>query len=186
MITFEEIWKLTGPLGHWPTFWEHESGLLYKCLCQLPPNSTLVEIGCEFGRSTSILAQVARDQGHSLTLIDPYINANRENSIKCCADMLKQVGAPYTFHHMRTDEVPLDKLPTSIDLLHVDGGHYRAELWYDLTVVAVRVRSGGFLCCHDYGESSQGDVNACVDEFVALDGWTRFDHVGGLVAWRRA
>jgi len=191
MLTFEEIWKFTDTVGIWSTFQKHEAELFYQALSMIPEKSTVVEIGCEFGRSTSILAQAAKERGHRLTLIDPFVDSNQNpvpgmTSIKSCINMLCQVAAPFTLHCMKTKEVPLQDLPSQIDFLHIDGDHRKEALSYDLYNVANGVKEGGFLACHDYDPAGTcPDVFPTLNEFVALGGWTKFGYVGGLGVWRR-
>ena len=191
MLTFEEIWKFTDTVGIWSTFQKHEAELFYQALCLIPEKSTVVEIGCEFGRSTSILAQATKERGHRLILIDPFVDSNQnpvpqETSITSCINMLRQVATPFTLYCMKTKEVPRLEIPFPIDFLHIDGDHRKEALSYDLDAVASHVKNDGFLACHDYDPAGTcPDVFPTLNEFVALGGWMKFGYVGCLGVWRR-
>jgi len=161
-MTFEDIWELTKGISEERTFSRTSSLAFYWALSSLKKESTILEIGCENGRSTSILAQVAKENQHRLYLIDPFV---AEESFFHCTDMLKGVGVPFVLFKMRNEEALRYTLP-SIDFIHVDGDHSAESLMVDCQLLS-RVTRGGFACFHDYG----WDVKSTVDRFILNELW---------------
>ena len=69
-MNFEEILKQMDSIGGY--FWAEEARQLYEHTVKLPRGSMVVESGCLFGRSTSVLATVAKEKNLTLYVIDNW------------------------------------------------------------------------------------------------------------------
>lgn len=181
-MTFEAIMQVTAGVSSHAAFEEAECRLFHVALEQLPPQSNIVEVGVEFGRSSSIIAQVALERGHRVTFIDPFVDPA---SLAPFVQLMQRIGLSYTLHVARTAEVPMHHLPLPIHFLHVDGDHTRAGIETDFQKLLPRVAVGGYVCCHDYGRDSLPDVWAVCNEQLVLPEWMLAAHAGTLGVWRR-
>lgn len=131
----------------------------------------VLEVGCEFGHSTTVLAHAVRERCAGLVCIDPFVtNVESGPGPKFLAAMLK-LGYPFTLHVMRTRQTGTWMLPSVIGFLHVDGGHEEDEVSIDCETLLWRVAVGGRAAFHDYGHDSLPGVMKVADEFTAGDGW---------------
>lgn len=174
---FDEVYKLTDTISSETAFSKEESFAFYMALAGLDPGSTILEVGCEFGRSTSILAQMAVAEGHRLVLIEPIVRPE-------LIAMLAALRVCYTLHAMPTDATTYDELPYVVDFLHIDGDHSRDAVQLDCEKLLPLVVPGGLACFHDYGRESLPEVKPAVDAALALnvDGevWEQAGMVGTL------
>ena len=71
-------------------------------------------------------------------------------------------------HIIKSDSVAaaLDFKPGSIDLVFIDGDHSYDGARRDIIAWLPKVRSGGWLCGHDYAHPEQGEVKRAVDELI--------------------
>ncbi len=181
MITFDTLWSFTKHVSYETAFHETEGRAFYDTLLTLDPGSQLVEVGIQHGRSTSILAQVARDAGHKLFLIDPM-----PESTFC--PMMDHLGVAYHLVALRTEDVPAALLPEVIDFVHIDGDHSADGITIDCLRLLPRVRRGGYACFHDYRQQSLPEVEPTVNKFVCngTGEWKQVSFTHSLLIVRRA
>lgn len=186
-MNFEDVYKLTDTISSETAYSREESEALFNVLDLIPPESTIIEVGCEFGRSTSILAQVAVERNHKLILIDPFITGGHPWAR--CMNMLLTVRPKFTLHCMKTNEVNPELLPRDVGLIHIDGDHTLMGVYRDINCLAWRVKSGGFACFHDYGRESLPDVKLAISKYLytafAESSITKTNTVGTLHIARR-
>jgi predicted O-methyltransferase YrrM len=195
MKTFDEVMNITQDVSGSPALENVEAKGLYDASLEVPTGGLVVEIGCELGRSSSILAQVGAGRFHTVH-IDPYIE--HPEYLKSWADTMHRVGGTdhaFTLFCMRTEQAAwyLDKLG-SIDLAFIDGDHEYPGVKTDLRLVADKIRPGGLLTAHDYAGSSvelNGQPNyplpgvkKALDEYID-DRWETVGVFGSLGVWRR-
>lgn len=181
MISFEQVMELTSQVSAPAAFEEPCCRLMYDTVASLQPGSTIVEVGVEYGRSTSILAQVAKDQGHRLILIDPFVDPL--SGVKAM-EMLVRVGCEFTLHKMPTMSLE-GRAMQHTHLLHIDGDHTREGLSDDCDYWLPWVVKGGFACYHDFGRDSLPDVYPVVNQYMTADMWEPVAVANTLGVWRR-
>lgn len=184
MISFDEAMRLTNTISTPASLQVAECEALYEALCQLSVGATVVEIGCDVGRSTSLIFQVAA-ASHFFTIhIEPW-QWFPERAKDWMALMCERCAyQPFVLLRMTTEEAVtlVEQLtPQGIDLAFIDGSHDYADVQKDLAIVASRVKSGGFLAAHDYPSSG---VSEAIDAFV-VQGWAKHSQAMGLGIWRR-
>src|SRR5947207_6852288 len=112
-MTFDEAWAYTSTISSETAFSEQEGRALFTTvLTGLARASTIVEVGCEYGRSTSLLAQAVKADQHRLILIE---SAPKPELLQ----MLNHIGVLYTLHAMKTEHVSDDLLPSGLNLVHI-------------------------------------------------------------------
>ena len=184
MKTFEEVMALTSTTGDFYCFQPPECQAMYETLCELPDGATIVEVGCDRGRSSSIIHQVAQAKSFLSIHIDPW-----QSYPDRAKDWMEMTSERCSYHpiillRMTTEEAAtfIEQLtPNGIDLAFIDGCHDQHVVERDLEIVASRVKQGGFLTAHDY---PSGGVTEAIDPFVA-SGWTKHKQAMGFGVWRR-
>ena len=151
----------------------------------MPDGAVLIEVGCDVGRSSSLIAQVAAARGFLTIHVDPW-----EEFKDRAKDWMENVAERCEWHrfvvlHMTTEaaEVHIRRLtPDGVDFAFIAGCHDPDVVARDLEVVAARVKVGGFLLAHDY---PSGGVTEAVEPFVEAGGWTKHKQAQGMGVWRR-
>lgn len=182
--TYDEVMSITSPISVVNILQIVECQAMFDVLYELPDESTLIEIGCDVGRSSSLISQVAAAKNFMTIHVDPWFEFEdrakqwMENVAERCE------WHPFIVLHMTTEAaaVHIERLtPDGIDFAFIDGCHDQPVVERDLQIVASRIRSGGYLLTHDY---PSGGVSEAVDPFVAK-GWTKHKQAYGLGIWRR-
>lgn len=183
MIPFPEAMQITSTVSSITAFDDDECRALYDLCCQVRHGGIVVEIGCQMGRSSSIILQCARDRYHSFH-IDPWVEdpAYREAWMR----MAHGIGVPHAVFSMTTEQwmrLPL-KL-RHVDLMLIDGDHERDGVRIDTEVADDIISDGGILCAHDYRRDSLPAVTEVLDKFAVTPEWTLVNVAGTLGVWRR-
>jgi predicted O-methyltransferase YrrM len=182
--TFDEVMILTSTIAHIHILQVVECQAMYETLCELPDGAALIEVGCDHGRSSSVITQIAAAK-HFLTIhIDPW--EEFKDRAKQWMEMMSErcLWHPFILLHMTTKaaEAHIARLtPDGIDFAFIDGSHDTGIIELDLEIVASRVKPGGFLLMHDY---PSGGVTEATEAFVAT-GWTKYKQAYGLGIWKR-
>lgn len=182
--TLEEVMTLTSTLANIHSLQLVECAAMYEVLCQLPDGATIVEVGCDVGRSSSIIFQLASAKNFLTIHIDPW-RWFPERAREWLGMMNERCAyQPFVLLRMTTEEAAplIERLtPQGIDLAFIDGAHDQPVVERDLAIVASRIKPGGFLTAHDY---PSGGVTEAIDPFVA-SGWEKYNQAFGFGVWRR-
>ena len=143
-----------------------------------------VEVGCQLGRSSSVLAQLSRAIGFRTVHIDPY--TDQTEWLQAWVKMMYELAGTFCLLCMRTEQArPYLAEFSLVDLAFIDGDHQQHAVEVDLHLVAEAVRKGGLLVAHDYASESEGPgVRAAIDPFVA-EGWEYLGTTVTMGVWRR-
>lgn len=172
-----------------------EAAMLYQWAKQLPPNSTVVEIGCYGGLSTSYLATGCRENGSKIVSIDPFnsrLDQQDELSDECVSlenkpsraevlARLKERGFDKNVELIEgfSQEV-VKSWKGSINFLWIDGNHDQAyEDYVDWSpFLAPRAR----VAFHDaHPRYGLPQVAEAVRKVFSSDDWCELEHVKGIV-----
>lgn len=198
--TFEEVHALTNTVSSPVLLQPWEAELLHKVCSEVTSGGIFVEIGSHYGRSSSLILQMAKAIGFNTIHIDPYADNDdyhgQEEILVGWKKLMNSIGHPYCLHRMKTKDA-VELLPSQIDVGYIDGDHTGQGVLIDLRVVADRIKVGGFLLAHDYGktpltpnapESEWGerfpDVSQVINDYVA-SGWEAFGLAETMGAWRK-
>jgi len=166
-------------------FWERASAVMCGGL--------VVEVGCQYGRSSSLIGQAQALRGFNAVHIDPYLSLEGERwvyhpeIVTSWVKMRLSINKPFTLLCMKTEEAEwhLERLcRDGIDLAFIDGDHEREAVEIDMALVGSRIKSGGVMMCHDYPHVSFPGLAHAVDAFTA-NGWTKEGQYDSLGIWRR-
>jgi predicted O-methyltransferase YrrM len=182
--TLDEVMSITSTVSQNSILEPVECAAMYDTICQLPDGATIVEVGCDLGRSSSIILQLAKPKNFLTIHIDPW-RWFPERAGAWLSTMNERCAYhPFILLRMTTEEaVSIIKAlsPQGIDMAFIDGSHDQPLIVTDLTAVASRIKPGGFLTAHDYPSAGVAEE---VDKFVA-SGWTKHNQAGGFGVWRR-
>lgn len=182
--TLSEVMELTRTVSSSTAFSDEECAKLYELCCDQQALSNVVEIGCQLGRTSSIIAQVGKAVGYRSVHIDPY--TSQYEYLAPWIKMMHGIGNPFTLHCMRTDQAKRWLYDTDpIDLLLIDGDHTTHGVKTDCMVAAELVRFCGVMAAHDYCQPSLPDVKQVMDAYATEPKWKAIGVYGTLGAWRR-
>lgn len=163
--TFDEVMKLTNLISSETAFDPTECRLYYETLCQAIYNhGEFVEVGLQFGRSSSIALQIAKAFGVHYTGIDPFIEPP-EAFTAWTGLLLAVKPMNSTLYVGKSGDFNGDHLTASCIL--IDGDHSEEQVYADADQYIDYLRVGGFLCFHDYQRASLPGVTKAVDRFIA-------------------
>src|SRR5882724_13312541 len=70
--TFDEVMTLTSTISTYEVFQPAECEAMYDTLLLLPDGATIVEVGCDYGRSSSLIFQLAKAKNFLTIHVDPW------------------------------------------------------------------------------------------------------------------
>jgi cephalosporin hydroxylase len=181
-LTFETALDLTRSVGSNASYEDDALEMLWHAASSLPGGSAIVEIGCEYGRSTSLLVQLIKERSYQAPhIVDPFYTYKGDAAQKFIRTMIK---AGYPFHlHVMTTAQAYDSLPNRIDLVHIDGDHSTEGVTVDCRLLLPRVNRGGYAVFHDYGTESLPEVKPVVDRYTKT--WTKIGKKGTCFVVRK-
>lgn len=174
---------------------DQESEALIALVKQYVPeyDGVIVEVGCEYGKSTSEFAHAVRDkQDTRIISVDLFPDDHH---------LAKQYGGLFNVWESNLQEsgvintpnlivIPMrgisweigEKWSAPIDLLFIDAGHHYEEVKKDIAAWVDHVKPGGVVAFHDvakidYAHPLHFEVARAVDEWHDdnKDEWQRFD-----------
>jgi len=182
--TFDEVMVLTSTISNIYCLQLVECEAMYETLCELPEGATIVEVGCDLGRSSSLIFQIAKAKNFLTIHIDPW-QCYQDRGKQWMEVMCERCSYhPFILLRMTTEEATtfIEQLtPQGIDLAFIDGSHDQDVVEKDLKIVASRIKPGGFLTAHDYPSAG---VAEAIDPFVA-NGWSKHKQAYGFGVWRK-
>lgn len=161
--------------------WNVVSGFLHEDeavqLQKLTRNKTVLEIGCLYGKSTVCIAEVAT-QIHTVDTFTvsgngaDQVDEINENIRKSFFDNI-QGYSNISLHEGRSD-IRVPELENEyFDVVYIDGSHIYEDVLCDIDLCWPKLKYGGIMLLHDYGERGWSGVNKAVDEFWRLTGVER-------------
>lgn len=185
-MTFEDTWqeaeKIVGYL------FKEEGHVLHNLAVQIPENGIIVELGSFCGKSSRILAEVARDKKSKLYCVDsfvPHFDGVPTPPEEALKSFTQHVLTPFY------DNVELIKLDTTeasryfkkqIDFIFIDADHSLDGVRLDCEHWLPMLKSGGVVAFHDY-HSDWKEVKQAADEFVG--GWHNVCNEFSIAAFKK-
>lgn len=191
MKTFEEVMTLTRTVSSPTALSDEEARALYEACTTVGFGGTVVEVGCQLGRSSSLIAQMAVGQFGSIH-VDPF--TDQPDFLRQWHEMMCKIGGRdhcYTHLCMRTHQAqPLLSLigGDELDLVYIDGDHEYPGVLVDLKILCPMLRGGGLLLMHDYGRDSLPGIYKAAQEYLNPKIPRKWEHLGvagTMSTWRR-
>lgn len=117
---------------------------------------TIVEIGVQQGRTTKYVLE-------NCPLIEKYIGVD-------ISDSSGVSDSRFVFMKMRSTTASLIFPSQSVDLVFIDADHSYESVKDDISHWKSKVKKGGILCGHDYGNEFHPGVKKSVDEHFGNNG----------------
>lgn len=180
-MTFDDAMILTRTVSSNAAFQDPECEAYFDILMTLPENALIVEVGLEYGRSSSIALQVAKERRLRYLGIDPFLDVDIYRQWQ---KMALKAGTDY---ELLTEPSRQAEISQSIQCILIDGDHSYDAVLDDLNHFAPKVIHCGYLLMHDYGRDSLPDVyRAALNYFGSWNPrWEELPTVGTLGIWRR-
>ena len=181
-MTLSDAMVLTNTVSSPTAFSDGECARYFELLSSLPEHALVVEVGLQFGRSSSIALQVCKANNLCYWGIDSFEEDN--DAMHKWIELAEKVGEPYTLSRLRSNAVIMRE---PIDLILIDGDHSYQGVTDDLNHFMPLVRREGYALFHDFGRHSLPEVYSAVRDY--MDGnqhWREQEHVETLGIWRRA
>ena len=144
-----------------------EMSVLYDYAIKCGRGANFVEIGSYFGRSSSLLGQVAKENDCHLTCIDIFVTKDQDGKspkLKFIENMAR-FDLEYELMEISSDKAS-EIYDREIDLLFIDGSHKYEWVKKDCQLWLPKLTPGRFVLFHDYVGSWVG-VKQAVDEETA-------------------
>ena len=185
---FNDIMLVTRDINPSAAIHDTEAWMIYQCCTQVPKDGLVVEVGCQMGRSSSIIIQMAQAIGFHNVHIDPY--TEQPTWLNEWTQMAYRVGGAwehaFTLLCMRTEQADwhLSKFG-EIDVAFIDGDHESNSVEVDMKLVAERIKEGGVLLAHDYACETWSGVKKAIDAYITPAKWESLGLFHTVGAWRR-
>jgi cephalosporin hydroxylase len=190
--TFEEVFAITDKVSGRAAFDVDECRAYYMILRELQRSSTVLEIGLQFGRSTSIVAQLQTPIGFSYVGIDPFIDPPEAQEVWFrLADRLRFAACVCpTKTAELSEEQRREVIGNVISVALVDGDHTAEGVGVDCDFVMPRIEPGGYLLFHDYGSNAswiqvKPTALSKIQEHGGEAAWKELPQVGQLGIFKR-
>ena len=179
MLTFEQAMELTRTISSPTAFEDDECRAYFDTLMSLEPDSLIVEVGLEYGRSSSIALQVAKERGLRYHGVDPTP-----------LDEWFELPRVLNFDRWGVAEAKSKDVHcvAPISAILIDGDHSYEGVMADCEHFLPHVMPGGYAMFHDYERESLPDVTRAVDEYLTTNNvavWAADTLSGTLGIWRR-
>lgn len=184
MKTFKQVMEVTGPVSGEASFSIAECRAYYDLLAALPQGATVLEIGLQFGRSSSIVGQLQQEKQFNYVGIDPFIDPPEARW--GWLNLMGDLGVKYQFHSKYSKDVDLSGY--AVDLTLIDGDHTEDGWRTDLRLTMPQTKRGGYILLHDYGEAPLPNVYPHVHAPMVrgvMQGWEELPTVDTLGIWRK-
>lgn len=184
MKTFNDIYEIVQETSSGEeAFNRGECEAMYNILTRMPRMSNIVELGVQFGRSTTLLGLVAKEKDHTIVAVD---NWKEDVSPQAKANIEKQIAK----HSLPVDIWSMDSVRAAseymgdVGFIHLDADHTYLGLLADCVGWLPKVQIGGYACFDDYGHDSLPGVMKAVTEYMENHpGWefvSRYGHKLGV------
>lgn len=185
--TFEEVHELTKTRIDQVAFEPIEAEAYYNAILSMPRDySTLIEIGLQYGRSSSIPLQLQPHLKFRYIAIDPFIQVDHNDHTNAAAEWLRMWAKlePRPQVELKLCKSGDLRLPNS-NLMLVDGDHSEIGIQTDINQVFDSVFNRGLALFHDYGRSSLPQIKRTVDGMLSRQLWDLEGVYGTLAIFRR-
>lgn len=170
MKSFDKVYKIVEESSHETAFNKEECRALYNLLSDFDTDSNVVEIGVEFGRSTTVIAELANEMGFYFLAID---NWSGEYGGMAKDHVLSQKNKyDWDFNLWSMDSLKASKkYYGKIDLIHIDGDHSYEAVLADCEAWLPKVKKGGYACFDDWNHAGLPGVYRACKEYLTEDKW---------------
>lgn len=180
-LTFDQVYRTTSRVSGAAALERDECRRYFDLLMEVPEDGRIVEIGLQYGRSSSIVAQVQRFKYIDYFAIDPFTDPPEAK--QAWLDLMDRLDCQYILFE---GTVETAQKYGYIDLAFIDGDHTEEWVRKDCDFVLPGIKPGGVVCAHDYGRLMHPAVQAAMDAKIAeYGGFEQLPTVRTLASWRK-
>lgn len=169
MKTLDQIYQIVEESSHETAFNRGEVEGLYQIVSKLNKDSKVLEIGVQFGRSTSVIAELQKEIGFDFIAVDNWKEEESQIAKKHINAQILKHDWKFTLLSMSSKDA-VNFLPKEkFDLIHIDGDHSYEGVKFDCKTWLPRLNPGGYACFDDYGHPGMDQVKQAITEYMERD-----------------
>lgn len=165
-MNFEQIYQIVEESSNECAFNKEECLALYNILNLLQEGSTVVEVGVSFGRSMSVICEVAKEKNFQVVGVDNWIEEQGERAKAHFLSQKEKHNWNMRLYSESSESVAKKVDVSPIDLIHIDGDHEYQAVLLDCKLWLPKVRTGGYALFDDYGHDSLPGVYKAVLDYT--------------------
>jgi len=161
------------------SFHNHVKLLGHICSSGVLVHGDICEIGVWKGKSLALMSAL-RPKHMRVIGIDPLELANQDKEVRHYWQriypdaVIIQEYSQYALGRVR-------ELSVSLSLLHIDGGHLKANVFLDFLLYSPLVLKGGIVVFDDYtDDQSSPEVRPAIDALKSLGFFSEYDVIGQI------
>jgi len=182
ILSFNEIYTIVEESSHETCFGKEKCRALYSLCKMIPIDGEVLEIGVQYGRSTTVLGMVAKEKGYRVTGVDNWKEDVSKEAKEHIEAKIRRYEMPVSILSMSSEKAHEVTLPIKYNLIHIDGDHQYKGIEKDCKLWKERVKRGGFLCFDDYHHPTLTDVKKAVDRHIIGKGYRLIGIYGNTLA----
>lgn len=161
-MNFEQVYAQADRSATEAAYSREECEKLFNLCIKLGPKANAVEIGVQYGRSTTVIGMCAKERGFHFTAIDNW-SENDDTKEHVELLLISEMKLPINLISQGSVQAS-KKYRRKIDLIHIDGDHSYEGVNADINAWLPKVKKGGFVIFDDYGPDSLPGVYKAVGE----------------------
>ena len=178
-LPWKKIWENACTIDNHYSAVPKQQEVMYNLIKNI--KGVFVELGVAHGKTSYIMAQVAKENGGEFIGVDNFTLDSTEQEVR---DNLTRLGVPFVLHPCKTSEAPWD-INKKIDALFIDADHAPMGVKLDCERWIPFVKEGGLVFFHDWPlDPSVGLANPHWGIHVygdeATKDWKHIDWVEGM------
>lgn len=186
-MRFDDIWSVSDKIEGFLAV--EEARLLFDFALQIPENGVIVELGSFCGKSSYILANIAKYKRGELYCVDVFIPnfdgiaTPPEVAMKSLSE---HVLIPFYDHTKLIADFTANAgkwFSGEVDFLFIDADHSYDGVKQDLEEWLPKLKNGGYVAFHDYFNNAFPGVKQAVDEHTV--GWHNVKNDFSIAVFRK-
>lgn len=184
-MKFEEIYQRVEECSHETAYNREQARTLYSIInLNKFTDENVVEIGCQYGRTTTVFGELQKNFNYNLHCIDSWEEEHSSQAFNHLMGQAEKYNWKLKMYPVRSDIAIEDikKDLKEIALLHIDGDHSYEGVRADIENYVPLVKQGGYILFHDYTNAGIPGVQKAVDELMMNDKFEYIGTYGGTLA----
>jgi cephalosporin hydroxylase len=165
-MNIDQMYEIVEESSHEAAFNRGECEALYNLLREQQEHATWVEIGVQYGRSTTVFAEFAKEKNARFFAIDSWGEDVSSEAKRHVESQMQKHGWKFELLSMSSEQARSQWTGAGIHVLHIDGDHEYEAVKLDIQLWEPLVARGGYILFDDYGHDSLPGVYKAVQELL--------------------